>query len=153
MQGCPGVGKLGRDRAKSTKSHSPIEAFLTAIRLMEEQASPAAALPCPALLMTRSPLSLPLARGLNTLFTAWLGCRKSHPGDALLSPTAIGSLRIPWGQMLIGMGGSHLFWGTGPSRDARAPGHPPAVVLPSSLETSFYNCSDREWFLQQFLQL
>ena len=75
VEGCPSVGKLGKGRAKSRKSHPSIEAFLKARHLMEEEASCTTASPRKA----RSPLSLPPARGVNALFTAWLGWRRSPP--------------------------------------------------------------------------
>lgn len=69
-----------------------------------------------------------------------LGCRKSP--DASLSAAAVGSLHIPWGEMLMGWGTVIFFWRLDPAGMLH-PGAPP-LTAPSSLETSFYNYLDRE---------
>lgn len=127
MQGCPAVGKMERGRAKSRKYCPSIQAFLSHRR--------ANLLCCRPIMPSFAPSAT--RRELDAPFMAWLGWRKTYPGDALLSSAAIRSMCIRWDHPLRsdaeGDGGRSSFprdwtWQGCPHPNALCISHAPLII-------------------------
>lgn len=110
---------------------------------------PSTASPCPALLWAYSPLSLPLARGLNALFTACLRWKRKPTSMTLCSPPQPSGLHTShkvkcwWGSGTI-----TSFWGQDPAGTPAPQGtwqqpcslcHRRQVFTTTWTKSSFYN--------------